>query len=1008
MRPLNLRLSAFCAYAGIQEFDFVAGLGGHRLFLIHGSTGAGKTSILDGLCYALFGQSSGQERGPGHLRSQHAEAATRTEVTLDFALGSARYRILRRAEWQRPSRRGGGTVAEEGGVTLWRLEDQPVLMADGERNVAPVIESLLGYRAAEFRQVVVLPQGRFRELLTASPRDRQEILSRLFRTSLYRRIAQELQDRARAGAEALKRAETRRETLLGQAGATSAAEAEAARNVLADQAATAHIAQSDATQKATVARQALDAATRDAARLAEAAAASAALDHLLSEEPARTARRTLLDQSRQADRLRGDHAAWFAAQKNASRAAIEATQAAAAAQAAITARDTAASALATAPARTEAIANDQAEAARLTALVARAEEAAIAAQHRDATNILAQTTARTRETARTKAQSAAEALTAAAARHDSQAAIAAQRDRHALELGVATRQARDAARLAKLAAETARLRRDRAAAESEGKAAAETLRAAEAAEAEAAWALAADQAAHLATQLAPGAACPVCGATHHPAPAQPGEHGAGDVALLQAATTSARQALDAARERFATLRENMRTAMAEEAALAADLSGTATPDLPALTEARDRAEAAHAALPGLLRALDSARQATETTAQAQQKAETAAQKAATAATAGQQALDSLRAALPENLPTPDALRAAARQHADAAARGQKSLEADNQEATRSAAALLERASQAATATSTASTATAAEAEAAATLAAACRGAGFTDVAAFEAALLPAAEIAALATEVTAADDALTTARAQEQATSRAAQGLAAPDLPTLQAAAAIAETTKQDASRQAGALAEALASRDRLLADIAAAETDRAAAETAWKLREDLAKLADGSRNRQRINLEGFVLRGLLDEALSAANRRLRQMLAGRYTLRRVEEPERRNAPIGLDIEVLDEQTGQLRPAGTLSGGEGFCAALALALGLSDTVQANAGAQRIDALFIDEGFGTLDEEALENAIGVLAALQSGERLVGIISHVPELRGRIPARLEVSPGPRGSTAAFRVG
>ena len=190
------------------------------------------------------------------------------------------------------------------------------------------------------------------------------------------------------------------------------------------------------------------------------------------------------------------------------------------------------------------------------------------------------------------------------------------------------------------------------------------------------------------------------------------------------------------------------------------------------------------------------------------------------------------------------------------------------------------------------------------------------------------------------------------------------------------------------------------------AEAERSTAEAAWQLRQELAEAAAGRGTRQRLDLEGFVLRSLLDEALAAANRRLRGLLGGRYSVRRVEEPERKNAAIGLDIEVLDAHTGEARPAGTLSGGEGFCAALALALGLSDTVQAHAGARRIDALFVDEGFGTLDPEALETALQVLSELQAGDRLVGIISHVPELRGRIPARLEVTPGPRGSRAAFR--
>src|SRR5688572_21996013 len=120
MRPLRLTLQAFAAYAGEQEIDF-AGLGAHRLFLIHGPTGAGKTAVLDGLCFALFGESSGDERGAAHLRSHHAAPALPTVVEYEFALGSARYRIRRLPAWERPRQRGTGTVAVPGEVALWRL-----------------------------------------------------------------------------------------------------------------------------------------------------------------------------------------------------------------------------------------------------------------------------------------------------------------------------------------------------------------------------------------------------------------------------------------------------------------------------------------------------------------------------------------------------------------------------------------------------------------------------------------------------------------------------------------------------------------------------------------------------------------------------------------------------------------------------------------------------------------------------------------------------------------------
>ena len=167
-------------------------------------------------------------------------------------------------------------------------------------------------------------------------------------------------------------------------------------------------------------------------------------------------------------------------------------------------------------------------------------------------------------------------------------------------------------------------------------------------------------------------------------------------------------------------------------------------------------------------------------------------------------------------------------------------------------------------------------------------------------------------------------------------------------------------------------------------------------------------KNRKKLSLEGFVLRSLLDEALASANRRLRGMLKGRYTIRRVEEPDRANRAVGLDIEVLDEWSGAARPAGDALGRRGLLRLAALALGLADTVQAHAGARRIDALFVDEGFGTLDAEALETAMQVLSELQDQDRIVGVISHVAELRDWIPAKLEVTPGRRGSTAAFRIG
>lgn len=160
------------------------------------------------------------------------------------------------------------------------------------------------------------------------------------------------------------------------------------------------------------------------------------------------------------------------------------------------------------------------------------------------------------------------------------------------------------------------------------------------------------------------------------------------------------------------------------------------------------------------------------------------------------------------------------------------------------------------------------------------------------------------------------------------------------------------------------------------------------------------------INFERYVLGALLDEVLAAANGRLQGMSRQRYSLQRSQSwDDKRVKQIGLDIEVYDNYTGYARPANTLSGGETFLASLSLALGLADVVQTYSGGIHLDTMFIDEGFGTLDGETLDYALKTLASLRSGGRLVGIISHVPELKERIDARLAVHKTDRGSTSSF---
>jgi exonuclease SbcC len=176
-----------------------------------------------------------------------------------------------------------------------------------------------------------------------------------------------------------------------------------------------------------------------------------------------------------------------------------------------------------------------------------------------------------------------------------------------------------------------------------------------------------------------------------------------------------------------------------------------------------------------------------------------------------------------------------------------------------------------------------------------------------------------------------------------------------------------------------------------------------------VAQVAAGrDANLRGIPFQRYVMAALLDDVLGVASARLRLMSNGRYELRRSEDRGSRRSTTGLDLLVSDSYTGTERAASTLSGGESFLASLALALALGDVVQSYAGGIRLETLLIDEGFGTLDTEALDLAMKALTSLQAGGRLIGVISHVRELRDQITTRLEIRPSSKGSTAHFELG
>ena len=164
--------------------------------------------------------------------------------------------------------------------------------------------------------------------------------------------------------------------------------------------------------------------------------------------------------------------------------------------------------------------------------------------------------------------------------------------------------------------------------------------------------------------------------------------------------------------------------------------------------------------------------------------------------------------------------------------------------------------------------------------------------------------------------------------------------------------------------------------------------------------VAGRAPNTLKMNLETFVLAAELEEIVAAANVRLDEMSQGRYRLQHTDSKAARGAASGLGIEVLDAYTGHARPVQSLSGGETFLASLALALGLAEVVTARAGGIRLDTLFIDEGFGSLDADTLDIAMRTLDELRQGGRVIGVISHVEAMKDQLPAQLLVETTDQG--------
>ena len=1022
MRLSRLDVTAFGPYAGTQRIDF-ARLSSSGLFLLDGPTGAGKTTILDAITFALYGGLAGTGAAEDRLRSHFAPPDAVPSVQLEFAVAGVTYRVSRVPEHQRPKKRGEGFTTEAAQVHLERREGAGwVSLTANKAEAGELITELIGLNRAQFTQVMLLPQGEFARFLQAADDERRVLLSRLFGTELYDGITSWLDQRRAAAqrdrAQARAAIDTAVSAAAEAAGLDGAARTELLALPSADRATRLKELSTELASHAAVTADGLELA---AARAAELLAAG---ERARQQSAVMTRLTTARDRLATHEAGRGEHedrAARLAAAQRAEpvrpllAALADADQAAAAAAAALVElgpgpdgpvldeaprwmgqrwmgqRD---GGTALAEAMLGAVAVDGAAAGGAGAARDRAQAAeqdAAALQHlagaeADLPGRLAalaglRTSAADAGQLVGSLEAAQQELPERIAALDGQlaaarlvgAALAGLREQRAAVSQRASAAARLIGLEQQLAAQDGMLR---AAVDAHQALVDEHQRLMEA--------RLAGIAAELASQLADGVPCPVCGSAAHPAPAQAG---AGQVSAADVAGAAGRR--DAAwdeRTRLAGERETLAGAVAACAALA----GGGTEALLAAEAAALAGQVAEAeqasAEAGRLEAELAGRRAEQDRVSAELREAVAAM-----ATAQAQA-----AAAGDDI-------AAVQQDIAAAAQGYPSVAA--RQAALRAAAEADRERATALDTLAAARADQARAQARAGQEAAARGFGQPDQA--RAALLSPAQQDGLAAQVNAWTETLAGLRAAIDADDLAGLDPAQADEVHAAARAAAdalahAEQAEQEAHDAHQGWTGRAARLDQRLAelDAALAGADQLDEQTAPVI--SLAGLAKGTDGQRRVALTTYVLRHWFGQVVAAANVRLSAMSSGRYELRRTDEAGSRRERAGLTLAVIDRHTGAERSPRSLSGGETFYTSLALALGLADVVKAEAGGVDLDTLFIDEGFGALDSDTLDQVMAVIDELRDRGRVVGIVSHLADLKERVPERLEVRRLPNGSS------
>ncbi|MUP59396.1 SMC family ATPase [Veillonellaceae bacterium M2-4] len=1013
MRPLYLEMQAFGPYAGKQCIDF-RDLKERRLFLIYGPTGAGKTTILDAMCYALYGDTSGNRRSGAHMRSEYASPQVPTKVSFAFTVGSHYYRIERSPEQEIAKLRGSGLKKAAAMVALYETdangEDTQVIAT---KNVNARVESILGFKSEQFRQVVLLPQGDFRKLLLAGSAERQQIMQILFHTERYARfqlfmkekhdaIQQEYQQLVQQEKQGLESADLSTVELLQARITENTHQIQAIKQQI-------EVAQRLQEQRT----QELQVATELESHFKALAEAKLAYEQLQKQEKEMAQRKVYIEQLEQAHILvdafqqvddiitKGKEASIRKQQVEQQRNdAREKAKQAAQTYAKLQAQQGEIEVLTGTIQQWkgwQSRINEYHKQKKRWDLIQKKEKDVkekVAAQEKLRVEVeekIQQVRQAEVQLAQIQTTIGDKQLALKQAHDEQNRANSRQEYKQKIETEEKNMQF-GLDQLKRMQDEASRLTR----------------------EYEQVYCLFIQgQASVLATTLQENMPCPVCGSQEHPAPAIPlaaiptqdeveekkkkveevKDKCQKKEVIIQESRTKienwkreygklitgdeADKTVVQCQKEIDTLEEMLKTLSTQVQTITTSLQ--CMPDMEKqlhtievdIKEQQDTYMTYHEEAIRLATDIAIVEQEIPVEYRMPNAVDRAIQKEEKTVAKFK---ENVQQAEKERLQQGQ-LEVQLQTVFDQECKKHKQLQADYKEAWKL---LVTRVQEA----------------------------GFDSP----------DQCRMLQERWKELDKEKQVLQDYEEKRSRhigvikkeeaCIQGQVRPAVEEKkQAMQAVNEQVRQ-ASEKKATLNEQVQQDTKLYERMQAGKQRQNVLMEEYKVVGSVYELVSGKQTG--INFERYVLGALLDEVLAAANLRLHTMSRQRYELQRSHSwDDKRVKQIGLDIEVFDNYTGYARPANTLSGGETFLASLALALGLADVVQTYSGGIHLDTIFIDEGFGTLDDETLDFALKTLLQLQGNGRLVGIISHVAELKERITTRLAIQKTKQGSTAAFEL-